>query len=57
METGPQFKVSSDKLEKLGIEPATPGLQNEWSIHYTTETPFLQRNYIPYPVNNFVLKM
>ena len=26
--TGQQLKVSSDRLEKLGIEPATPGLQD-----------------------------
>ena len=29
METGPQFTVSSDRLEKPGIEPATPSLQGE----------------------------
>ena len=29
METGPQFIVPSDGLEKPGIEPATPGLQGE----------------------------
>ena len=39
METGPQFKVSSDGLVKLGIEPATPGLQGKWLIHYTTAAP------------------
>ena len=33
---GPQFKVSSDRLLKLGIEPATPGLQGKWFMHYTT---------------------
>ena len=26
METGPQLKVSSDRLVKPGIEPGTPGL-------------------------------
>ena len=39
METGPQLKVSSDRLEKPGIEPATPGLQGKWLIHYTTAAP------------------
>ena len=39
METGPRLKVSSDRLEKLGIEPATPGLQGKWLIHYTTAAP------------------
>ena len=29
METGPQLKVSSDRLMKPGIEPATPGLQGK----------------------------
>ena len=42
METGPQLKVSSDRLEKPGIEPATPGLQGKWLIHYTTAAPTVQ---------------
>ena len=29
METGPRFKLLSNILEKLGMEPATPGLQDE----------------------------
>ena len=37
METGPRLKVSSDRLVKLGIEPATPGLQGKRFIHYTTD--------------------
>ena len=36
METGPQLKVSSDRLVKPGIEPETPGLQGKLFIHYTT---------------------
>ena len=36
-ETGPRFKVSSERLEKPGIELTTPGLQGEWLNHYTTE--------------------
>ena len=39
MERGPRLKVSSDRLEKPGIEPATPGLQGKWLIHYTTAAP------------------
>ena len=39
METGPRLKVSSDRLEKPGIELATPGLQGKWLIHYTTAAP------------------
>ena len=39
METGPRLKVSSDRLVKLGIEPATPGLQGKRFIHYTTAAP------------------
>ena len=39
METGPRLKVSSDRLEKPGIEPAIPGLQGKWFIHYTTVAP------------------
>ena len=36
METGPLLNVSSDRLVKPGIEPASPGLQGRWLIHYTT---------------------
>ena len=39
METGPRLKVSSDRLVKTGIEPATPGLQGKRFIHYTTAAP------------------
>ena len=39
METGPRLKVSSDRLVKLGIKPATPGLQGTRFIHYTTAAP------------------
>ena len=39
METGPLLKVSSDRQVKLEIEPATPGLQGKWLIHYTTAAP------------------
>ena len=39
METGPRLKVSSDRLVKLGIESATPGLQGKRFIHYTTAAP------------------
>ena len=39
METGPRFKVSLDRLVKLGIEPVTPGLQGKRFIHYTTADP------------------
>ena len=35
METGPWLKVSSDRLVKPWIEPATPCLQGQWFIHYT----------------------
>ena len=41
METGPQLKVSSDRLVKPGIEPANPGLQGKRFIHFTTVAPKL----------------
>ena len=41
METWPRLKVSSDRLVKSGIEPATPGLQGKRFIHYTTASPTL----------------
>ena len=40
METGPGHKVSSDRLAKPGIEPATPGLQGKWLIHNTIAAPY-----------------
>ena len=46
METGPWLKVSSDRLVKPGIEPATPGLQGKWFIHYTTAAPFISLLYL-----------
>ena len=36
---GPHLKVWSDRLEKLGTDPATPGLQGEQFIHYTIAAP------------------
>ena len=33
---GPRLKVSSDRLVKPVIKPATPGLQGKLFIHYTT---------------------
>ena len=39
METGPRLQVSSDRLVKPGIEPATPGLQGKRFIHYITAAP------------------
>ena len=34
---GPRFRVSSERLEKSGIEPTTPGLDGEQLNHYATE--------------------
>ena len=39
METWPRLKVSSDRLVKPGIEPATRGLKGKRFIHYTTAAP------------------
>ena len=36
MEMEPLIKVSTDRLEKLVIEPGIPGSQGKWFIHYTT---------------------
>ena len=36
---GHGLKVSSDRLEKPGNEPATPGLQGKWLINYTMAAP------------------
>ena len=37
METGPRFKVSSERLEKPGFEHTTPGLQGKKLNQYATE--------------------
>ena len=34
---GPRFRVSSERLEKPGIERTTPGLEGEQLNHYATE--------------------
>ena len=47
METGPRLKVSSDRLVKPVIEPATPGLQGKRFIHYTTLAPVFLELYVP----------
>ena len=44
METGPQLKVSSDRLAKPGIEPVSPGLHDKRFIHYTTAPPIENRD-------------
>ena len=49
MKTGPQ-PISSHRLVKPEIEPATPGLQVEWFIHYTTAAPLLNKVYTVYIV-------
>ena len=36
----PEGSTESGFMEKLGIEPATPGLQGIALIHYTTEASF-----------------
>ena len=38
METGPRFKLSSQRLEKQGVDLAIPGLVVYHVIHYTTTT-------------------
>ena len=52
METGPQIKVSSDRLVKSGIEPVTPGVQGKWFIHYTAAAP--SKNGLPTPQRNML---
>ena len=39
------FKVSSERLEKPGIEPTTPGLQGDKLYLYTTEASYLEYNH------------
>ena len=37
--------VSSDRLMKPGIEPATPDLQGKWPIHYTIAAPIILKTF------------
>ena len=39
MELGPGLKVSSERLEKRGVDLAIPGLVVWLVIHYTTAPP------------------
>ena len=34
---GPRFRISSERLEKPGIEPTTPGLEGKQLSHYAME--------------------
>ena len=34
---GPPFRVSSERVEKPGIDPTTPGLEGEQLNHYAME--------------------
>ena len=38
------FKVSSERLEKPGIELTTPGLKGKWLNHFATEASILTGN-------------
>ena len=40
VETGPQLKVSFDRLVKLGIKHATSGFKGEWFIRYKIAVPY-----------------
>ena len=37
---GPRFRDSSERLEKPGIEPTTPGLEGEQLNQYATDMHF-----------------
>ena len=52
MRTGPWLKVSSDRLMKSGIEPATSGLYFKWFIYYTTAGPMkaCKAKYVTYQI-------
>ena len=39
---GPRLRVSSERLEKPGIEPMTPGLEGEQLNHYGTEASLIE---------------
>ena len=46
METGSLLKVSPDKMVGLGIEPANPGLQDEWFNPLQLSSSFWQNKRI-----------
>ena len=43
---GPRFRVSSERLEKSGIGPTTPGLEGEQLNHYATGASNRKVSYI-----------
>ena len=45
---GPRFRDSSERLEKPGIEPTTPGLEGEQLNHYSTEASWFS---LLFPIN------
>ena len=51
---GPRFRVSSERLEKPGIEPTTPVLEGEQLNHYATEASLRKvfENIITYVLVN-----
>ena len=52
METGPWFKVSCDRLEKIGMDLVTPGSVVQRVIHYTILTPKLSSDRVkPFEMN------
>ena len=51
-ETGPRFKVSSERPDERGIDLAIPGLVVKRVIHYTTAAPAELRK-IPIKQLNF----
>ena len=55
---GPRFSVSSERLEKPGIEPTTPGLEGEQLNHYAMEafTHCIWITVVHVHVNIFCLK-
>ena len=53
-ETGPRFKVSSERLERPGIEVTTTGLEGKWLNHYTTGASGQQRKTNHITIRYFV---
>ena len=54
---GPRFRVSSERLEKPGIEPTTPGLEGEHLNHYATEASRVEASiYIICSAKSYISK-
>ena len=57
METGPWYKVTSERLMKHGTEPVTPALKGKWLNHRVTEASSINVGTVKINSNYGMLKL